>query len=174
MKIRRAIAYFIDWYLITFLMNLLLVVADYMQTGVMTTNVMPITRFQAGEQVLLLIILFFLQILYFCVIPKYLLKGQTLGKKLTKIKVVNKDGSEVSFLNLWKRDILGMIVIEGCFMPLSNYIRNVLMLVIGRSFTQYFIYFSFAAGFVSIAFLLFDRKGRMLHDFIGSTKVVVV
>ena len=71
--------------------------------------------------------------LYFCVVPKYFLKGQTLGKKLTKIKVVNKDGSDVSFLNLWKRDILGMIMIEGCFMPLSNYMRNVLMLVIGRS-----------------------------------------
>lgn len=174
MKIRRAIAYFIDWYLITFLMNLLLVMADYMRSGEMVTNVMPITRFHGSEQMILLGALFFLQILYFCVVPKYFLKGQTLGKKLTKIKVVNKDGSDVSFVNLWKRDCLGMIMIEGCFMPLSNYLRNVLMLVIGRSFTQYFIYFSFAAGFVSIAFLLFDRKGRMLHDLVGSTKVVVV
>jgi uncharacterized RDD family membrane protein YckC len=39
--------------------------------------------------------------------------GQTLGKYITKTKVVYKDGSKPSFLNLFMRSILRLIPIDA-------------------------------------------------------------
>lgn len=45
MKIRRLVAYIIDWYLITFLMNSLLVAIDVYKKGSLISNVVPISVF---------------------------------------------------------------------------------------------------------------------------------
>lgn len=172
MKMRRIIAYMIDWYIISFLMNVLMVTVVYLKQHEIITNLVPIGYFDGNTQVVLLLLLLVIQIIYFCCLP-ILFNGQTLGKKITKLKIVNKDGTNVSFLNLLKRDLLGMVIIEGCFSPFSNYIRNVLITFIGRTFVQYLIYISFAMGLISILLMLF-KKEKMLHDLIGGTKVIML
>lgn len=174
MKIRRLVAYVIDWYLITFLMNSLLVAVDVYRKGSLITNVVPISVFDKSEQLVILGILFIVEIIYFCVIPKYVFKGQTIGKKILKIKIVNNNDSEVTFMNLLRRDLLGVVIVEGSFVPLSNYIRNVLMPYVGRVPVQYLVYLFTIISLVSVSLLVFDKNGRMLHDYIGGTKVVVL
>lgn len=76
MKIRRLVAYIIDWYLITFLMNSLLVIIDVYKKGSLISNVVPISVFDKNEQLVILGILFIVEIVYFCVIPRYVLRDK--------------------------------------------------------------------------------------------------
>lgn len=62
MKIRRLVAYIIDWYLITFLMNSLLVAIDVYKKGSLISNVVPISVFDKNEQLVILGILFIVEI----------------------------------------------------------------------------------------------------------------
>ena len=174
MKIRRLLAYIIDWYLITFLMNSLLVAIDVYKKGSLISNVVPINVFDKSEQLIILGILFIVEIIYFCIIPKYVFKGQTIGKKILKLMVVNNNGSEATFVNLLRRDLLGVVIVEGSFVPLSNYIRNVLTPYVGRVPVQYLVYLFTIVSLVSVSLLVFEKNGRMLHDYIGGTKVVVL
>ena len=174
MKIKRLLAYIIDWYLIMFLMNSLLVAIDVYKKGSLISNVVPISVFDKNEQLVILGILFIVEIVYFCVIPRYVFKGQTIGKKILKIKIINNNGSETTFMNLLRRDLLGVVIVEGSFVPLSNYIRNVLMPYVGRVPVQYLVYLFTIVSLVSVSLLVFEKNGRMFHDYIGGTKVVVL
>lgn len=174
MKIRRLVAYIIDWYLITFLMNSLLVIIDVYKKGSLISNVVPISVFDKNEQLVILGILFIVEIVYFCVIPRYVFKGQTIGKKILKIKIINDNGSEATFMNLLRRDLLGVVIVEGSFVPLSNYIRNVLMPYVGRVPVRYLVYLFTIISLVSVSLLVFEKNGRMFHDYIGGTKVVML
>lgn len=56
-------------------------------------------------------ICFIIVVAYFTIVP-VLLKGQTIGKKLFKIKVIKKDGSNVDFLTMFIREICGKILVD--------------------------------------------------------------
>lgn len=155
-------------------MNSLLVAIDVYKKGSLITNVVPISVFDKNEQIVILGILFIVEIVYFCVIPRYVFKGQTIGKKILKIKIINNNGSEATFMNLFRRDLLGVVIVEGSFAPLSNYIRNVLMPYVGRIPVQYLVYLFTIISLVSVSLLVFEKNGRMFHDYIGGTKVVML
>ena len=51
-------------------------------------------------------------IIFYCVIIPYLFKGQTIGKKFFRIKIVKIDGSNVSLGTLFVREIIGKILVD--------------------------------------------------------------
>ena len=63
---------------------------------------------------------------YFTLIP-YLLDGQTIGKKLFRIKVVMVDGSKITFASLFIREILGKLLLNFINIFLANLTSYVLM-----------------------------------------------
>ena len=63
---------------------------------------------------------------YFTLIP-YLLDGQTIGKKLFRIKVVMVDGSKITFACLFIREILGKLLLNFINIFLANLASYVLM-----------------------------------------------
>ena len=99
----------------------------------------------------------------------YYNNGQTLGKKLLKIKVVTNDGKEPSHFQFMGRSL----IINGC---LASLLSIILILIIKSN--QY----SYTIGIVSIvqSVIMFaslisvisrkDRRG--IHDLISNTKVV--
>ncbi len=64
---------------------------------------------------------------YFTVI-QYLLNGQTIGKKLFRIKVVMIDGSDITFSSLFIREILGKLLLNFVNVFLANFASYMLML----------------------------------------------
>ena len=155
-------------------MNLLLFVLVYYKENAAITNLIPIGYFKGTEQLLVLLTLLAIHFIYFCLIPRFVFEGQTLGKKLLKIKVVNRDGNKATLLNLLLRDLVGVVLVEGSFWPISNYIRNVLMPYIGRTPVQYMVYIAAFVSFVSLVFSFINKDQKMNHDFIGGTKVVLL
>ena len=78
--LRRFIAYVLDWYIMYFIMNLILVISYYIQEGIVVSNLIPIQYFNSRTQIQILLILCVFFIVYTCVLP-LLWDGKTIGKK---------------------------------------------------------------------------------------------
>lgn len=109
-------------------------------------------------------------LLYFVVMPLFT-KGQTLGKKLMKIKIVNNDGSEVGTNGLLFRGL----ILYGI---LSSIITLILLLVTSKS-TYIGTSGNITALFgliniVSFVMILVRKDGRGIHDLLGNTKVISI
>ena len=144
--IRRLIAYFIDWYLVLIVMNTVLIAAAYVLSGTVYVGSLPLTYFDADVQLPLLLVLVCIEVLFYCVIPRFAWRGQTIGKKLLRLRVTRADGEPAGLSRLLLRDLVAVTLIEGCFSPLSNYVRNYLMLFFERDIIQYTVWFSWGGG----------------------------
>lgn len=96
-------------------------------------------------------------------------KGQTLGKKLFKIKVVSKDNKDVNVWNMLIRSLLIYNLISAIFSVIFvNFLSvdaftNVYMII---GYIEYFIMI------VSFFMVTYKKDGRGLHDIIAGTNVI--
>lgn len=112
-----------------------------------------------------------LLILYYVVFQFYN-KGQTLGKKLMKIRVVaNDEGRELTINDYIYRSIILNAL-------LANFLLIIFVLFMNRN---YYFYTSFTLQMVQIVLslitifmVLFKKDGRGLHDMVAHSKVVMV
>lgn len=108
-----------------------------------------------------------LSIAYFIVF-QYLNKGQTLGKKLLKIKV-QEDGKDPGL----KAIIIRTFIIDSIF---STLFAIILVYALNRN--NYYLTYSIISTiemifvFVSAAFILYRKDKRGLHDIIAHTEVI--
>ena len=111
--------------------------------------------------------------LYF-VLFAYFTNGQTLGKKLFKLRVVRQDGEKVKLSNLMLRTFLsGSSIFMGV-----NIIVVIQLLLLMISQNQVYFYAILFSSMISYVIeiiglvLLFSKEHRSLDDIIGSTKVI--
>lgn len=111
--------------------------------------------------------------LYF-VLFAYFTNGQTLGKKLFKLKVVRQDGEKVKLSNLMLRTFLsGSSIFMG--VNIIVVIQLLLLMIPQNQVYFYAILFSSMTSYVIEIIglvLLFSKEHRSLDDIIGSTKVI--
>ena len=111
--------------------------------------------------------------LYF-VLFAYFTNGQTLGKKLFKLKVVRQDGEKVKLSNLILRTLLsGSSIFMG--VNIIGVIQLLLLMIPQNQVYFYAILFSSMISYVIEIIglvLLFSKEHRSLDDIIGSTKVI--
>jgi len=123
-----------------------------LQKSNLTTNIVSVT----------------LYIGYFVVFAT-LNKGQTLGKKLLKIKVVNKDGEKPSIWNMLLRSLFIYNIVSALF---SIIFVNILSV---NTFTYIYTivgYVEFFVIIVSFFMVTYKKDGRGLHDMIAGTNVI--
>ena len=115
----------------------------------------------------------FFSFLYF-VLFAYFTNGQTLGKKLFKLKVVRQDGEKVKLSNLMLRTLLsGSSIFMG--VNIIVVIQLLLLMIPQNQVYFYAILFSSMISYVIEIIglvLLFSKEHRSLDDIIGSTKVI--
>lgn len=110
-----------------------------------------------------------LTVAYF-VVFQYMNKGQTIGKKILNIRVVDKDTNKpISILKGLLRTFIVFSILSGTLCILLLYILNK---------TNYFISYSillFLEGIftlTTIMFVLYRKDKRGLHDMIANTIVI--
>lgn len=111
--------------------------------------------------------------LYF-VLFAYFTNGQTLGKKMFKLRVVKNDGEKAKLSNLMLRTLFSG---SSIFMGVNIFIFIQLLLLMIPQNQVYFyaiLFSSMISYIVEIVglVLLFSKEHRSIDDIIGSTKVV--
>ena len=95
--------------------------------------------------------------------------GQTLGKKLVKIKVVNnKDESKIGFKQAFIRDVFPLLIMTylffaGTYENIDLFNINLLYLI-----TSAYVIWTL----VEVVTMLFNKKRRALHDYLAGTVCV--
>ena len=100
---------------------------------------------------------------------QFMKNGQTLGKKVLKIKIKKKDGSELSAKDLLIREF----IIQGMLITI---VTLICLLIFPKSAFKYYYYIAsfivFATVLASIIMILFRKDGRGLHDLVANTEVI--
>lgn len=109
-----------------------------------------------------------LSIIYFVVLT-YFMNGETLGKKLMKIKITSNNDKKLTMNNY----LIRALVIDSVLM---NIITIITILLFSKDIylTSYNI-ISYVFSFVyivSLAMILFSKNGRGLQDILANTKVI--
>ena len=99
----------------------------------------------------------------------YLNKGQTLGKKICKIKVVNDSDDKPSIWNIIVRSLFIYGIITLLYSVIFVNILNKNMFSYGNVIVTYM-----ESIFMIVAFfmVLYRKDGRGLHDMMAKTKVI--
>ncbi|WP_035287695.1 RDD family protein [Clostridium sp. KNHs214] len=169
---RRAVAMMVDWYLASVLAGVPVMLIYSMDTGQATiASSLSAMSFKSGMLAGILAIL--ASSAYYLLIPTFLYKGQTLGKKLLGIKVIRMDNKDVSLKTMFRREIIGIMLVEGRIVSSSEYLRQ--MIRLGLNSNRYYVvleYIGTIITIVSVILMYATVEKRMIHDYIGKTKVV--
>jgi hypothetical protein len=120
------------------------------------------------SNVLSMIVEVVLLILYFIVFQFYN-KGQTFGKKLMKLRVVNNNGNELTLNQVTCRALIIDSILINLFMIAA-------LLFSGRNYYYYAsLSLQLLSGiiiFATLMMIFFRKDGRGLHDVVTGTKVI--
>ena len=100
-------------------------------------------------------------VLYYVFIPLYIWKGQTPGKKICKIKVIDYDHKDVTMKNMMLRELLG-----------ATYLRKIASLLQFTSIVNPLTYVAYALTLVSIGYAYFQKDTRCFHDLVSHTVII--
>lgn len=169
--IRRFVAFAIDWYLGSMLVSLPVSIAYYQyfpqQSTVLDIRVLPFTSACITMMASLVI-----ACLYYVVLP-YRMRGQTLGKKLMKLRITEKGKQQISWRALCIRQIIGIILIEGSVYTISPLIYQLVCFGADQMLST-ITYVHYALTIASIVCMLFTKKRCAFHDYLAHTQVEAI
>lgn len=171
---KRFLAYIIDWFVGYLFIFFIPIIGYSMLTG--STNTVEATLFlnyPGNYGLIYCIVALIMGMIYYVVIPWKVWRGQTLGKRAFGFKIVQKDGSDVTLWSLVKRQLLGVILIEGYLFALYTVYQQLLYLVYGYNFTTVLSWLWIILSTLSCILLVFVGNGRMIHDYVGNTNVIM-
>ena len=96
-------------------------------------------------------------------------KGQTLGKKLLKIRVVNKNNDKPSIWNMLVRSLFIYNIISILFSTVAVNFLNI------NTFTYIYTalgYIEYFVIIISFFMVIYKKDGRGLHDMIDGTNII--
>lgn len=134
-----------------------------------STNIINITKYSISSNIVIILVV----IGYFVFFQKFN-NGQTLGKKIMKIKVIGTDNKNVSLLNYFLRILPMQYIFIGSVIPII--INSIFIFVLKEnsyiilnSITVYTLFFISIMSLVMI-FRREDKRG--IQDLLAKTKVV--
>lgn len=170
-RMKRLFAMIIDWYIAQ--MIAVIPVTFYFRRG----NSLKPEMFQLENydfQIGLFLGIFGIGvgILYYIVIPICLWRGQTLGKKICKIRIADISGGNVTPLAIVKRELIGSTFLEGGIIIIAVYMRRLLPLFGLSILVDPWKYLAYALTLASIIYAFFQPLLQSFHDKLAHTIVI--
>ena len=166
---RRFFAYLIDWYLGGLMTAF--PIAIFSMRQFQTVQNQNIMEFAPPNGVIAGLLGVVFALVYYVVIPTWCWKGQTLGKKILRLKIVQQDDSEVSLVTILLRHLVGMMIIEGGLVTASAVWHQVAELLTGISLVVPLMYVGLIVSAISAIFVI-RNQNLAIHDRLAYTKVV--
>lgn len=101
--------------------------------------------------------------------PRHL--GQTLGKQAMKLRIVPIDQEKLTYSQMMRRELVGSLMIEGETAFPSAFFRYFLYRLIPGEGARILQVTAIAVSICSILWAVFHPSHRMIHDYVGGTKV---
>lgn len=172
----RLLSFILDWLFGGIVAGVPSVVAYLILTG----KSKPLTSmyqfgaagFDGATTILISLICIIFGFFYYVIIPWKIFPGQTIGKRMLHLKIIDKDGNNPSFNTYFMRQFIFMVLVEGAATPVSTYIK-VIITTLSRFYVDSYLGLVWDVITLVSVFLLFWGKGRLsLHDYATKTLVV--
>ena len=178
----RAGAYVVDWYIACVLTEIAILLTDlmlYREILNATGHIKLADDAGVWENLLLNVVALALLTGYFAVIPGMIEgenRGQTLGMRLFKLKVVADDYSDASIARLFLRGIVWFTFLQQTFSPFGSRFQQLLgCMFTGSDIAVKAVAFASAGiGILSCGMILFSPDRLALHDRLSRTRVICV
>ncbi len=166
---KRCFAFVVDWYVGAAIASMPAIFLWEKLTGEVSPNT-DLILFESpyGYIAGLLGIVFALA--YYYIVPLAAWKGQTLGKRLMKLQIVDVDGSSISAGNLFLRQFVGIMILEAAFLMTGNMFSQMITMATTEMVGTVIGWIQIAAFIISV--LLVWRKGYAIHDLLGRSSVI--
>lgn len=173
LRARRFAAMIVDWY-ITSMIAAIPVTFYFNKEGYIDTTDFQLANYDLNVAIFLGMFAILTGIIYYVVTPMFIFKGQTLGKKLFKIKVVKQDNSEVDAKTILIREVLGSTLFEGGIVTTAIYLRQLVQLFVPFNIFKPWTYLAYIITIISIGIAYFNKDSLTIHDKIAKTILIKV
>ncbi len=133
------------------------------------TNFYYLSKYSVSYNIAVIVVV----IAYFVLFQKFN-GGQTIGKQIMKIKVVNLEEKDASLLSYLGRTIFSFYIYAGSIIPMV--LNTILVFILNSKYymnVSYIISYSYLAFAIISLVMMCNRKDkRGLHELISKTKVI--
>ena len=174
---RRFAAFLIDWYLSSLFGNLPVIIVQSIQAKdlVLQSTLNGLSLLPAWIAGILAL---FCHFLYYCYLParesRYLLKGQTIGMRLMRIRLLTEQETEISLRALTLRHMLFVIALQGYLTSSHIYLMELFQISTGYDIFPYAQVFYYVVILLSLIHYFFFKRGQLLQDRLTKTKMYPV
>lgn len=139
--IRRILSYAFDWYIGGMIASLPVIVIYMMLHQDATYIPQNLSIFHAPYNIIAGSLSFIVASGYYVLVPMFVFKGQTLGKKIFHLKIIANNYDEVTNKQLFIRQFIMILLVEGSVFTSSNMLHQLLQVVTGLNIPKYYAYF---------------------------------
>lgn len=173
---RRISAYVIDWTLSGILIGFPGVVIFNLLCGThelfTSLYVFPAKGLSVGWSYVVCATSLMIFLVYFVVIPLKIWRGQTLGKRIFRLRIEHQDNKDLDLRTMLMRQMLGLLLVEGISTLAGTYLRQALTLLIGSYVELPLLAVAYVITMISAVLVFVSKKGLALHDLLARTCVV--
>lgn len=170
---RRLLAFMIDFVCSSIFISILPMLITSIITQEKSFTTENLMKLSIPLQISCCIIAIAAAVYYFCFYPSAAShNGQTIGKRIMRIKVQKQNGKQLQLTDLLKRELLGSLLLEGETAFPSAFVRYIAFLWMPAMMSKSLMILSIIISLCSILWCIIDKRRCMFHDLIANTSVV--
>lgn len=165
--IKRLVSYGLDWYVGAMIASLPIIITYMIRNDEVGIVPMSLSVLASPDNLIAGGLSFLVAIGYYAFVPAFVWPGQTLGKKLLKLKIVSNDYRRASIRQILNRQIMAILIVEGSVYSSSNILHQLLTILFKINIAGVYGYLGLGITGISIGLVLVLKSKRP----IGSSRV---
>ena len=170
--IRRILAYGFDWYIGGMFASIPVIVIYMMLHADASYIPQNLAIFDKPYNLIAGSLSFFVAVFYYVGVPMFIFKGQTLGKRLCHLKIIDNNYKEVTNKQLFIRQFIMILLVEGSIFTSSNMLHQLLQIITGLNIPKYYSYLGIFITVISVILMFVFKSRRPLHDLFAGIREI--